>query len=400
MPILIRYCLVSLFAPFLLATFTTQFVLNLMFYLEDTIRYIFIHQIGVANAFKLLLYVQPSLMVLSLPIGFLAALLIVFGRLSADREMMAIETLGHSAWTLVRPILIFSAFFSLFLVFFMNWTLPWGNRSYVRLFYKVISERSAVIFKERVFIKDFDGFVFYADRKEDKTDVFHQVTVYYVDPDGKTRRVLVAPEGRIKRDPQNCHVILELKDGFLQQTGEDEAAGEAEKFLNMQFETCSLDLDIKRARNFVADSRSPRNMSISELKSLIRETKAKKGDTREMEVELNKKYSIPFSALAFAFIGIPLGLLSRAGSFSGTFYAVLLVMVYWLFIMYGETGGPIGLISPFWAMWLPNFVLALIGLLFLYRLHGTKLRRLFLEGIRRNHPSRPSDEEKDVPREA
>ena len=387
MPILIRYCLVSLFAPFILATFSTTFILNLMFYLLDFIDYLLVKQIGAVNSLRLLLYVQPSLLVLALPIGFLAALLVVFGRLSADREMMAVESLGFPAWTLVGPMLVFSTVFSLFLVVFMNSLLPWGNTSYVKLYYQIVSERSAVAITERVFIKEFDGFILYVDQKDPKEDVLKKVMVQFLDEKGNTRRVVMAPEGRIRRDPKNYHVLLELKGGVLQQTGEPEVPEAEEKpaskLLNMQFENCVMDLDIRRSKPGLMDFRGPRNMTLSELAEKIQVAKAAKQDTREMEVEYHKKFSIPFSALAFAFIGIPLGLLSRAGSFSGTFYAVVLVMVYWLFILYGETGGPIGLISPFWAMWLPNAFLAVVGILFLYSLHTQRVRLVFLEGIRR-----------------
>jgi lipopolysaccharide export LptBFGC system permease protein LptF len=103
-------------------------------------------------------------------------------------------------------------------------------------------------------------------------------------------------------------------------------------------------------------------MHISDLATRIRGEKLKNLDTRYDEVEFHKKFSIPFSALAFAFIGIPLGLRSRTGSFLSPIFSVILVVIYELFIMYGQVGGPMGKISPFWAMWLPNFILTLVGL--------------------------------------
>ena len=102
-------------------------------------------------------------------------------------------------------------------------------------------------------------------------------------------------------------------------------------------------------------------MHIRALGARIRDEKSKKMDTRYDEVEFHKKFSIPFSALAFAFIGIPLGMRSRSGSVLSPVLAVVLVVIYELFIMYGQAGGPMGSISPFWAMWLPNLFLTLVG---------------------------------------
>ena len=109
---------------------------------------------------------------------------------------------------------------------------------------------------------------------------------------------------------------------------------------------------------------------MKELAIRIKQKKSEKQDTRYDESEFHKKFSIPFSALAFAFIGIPLGLIARTGSFAGPFLAVILVVIYELFIMFGEAGGPMGVISPFAAMWLPNVVLILLGAVLMYGLNN------------------------------
>jgi lipopolysaccharide export system permease protein len=390
MPILIRYCLVQLIAPFFLSVFITTFVLDLMFYLLDFINLLFINQIGILNSLRLLLYVQPSLLVLSLPIAFLAALLIVFGRLSSDREMMALESMGFSPGLLLWPLVVGGGLFSVFLVFFMNTLLPWGNVSYLKLYYNIVEERSAIGIKPRVFNSDFNGLILYVDQKDEKNDTLRKVMIQFVDDAGRPNRIILAPEGRIRRDPRTEHVLLELQNGILQQTGDaDKSANDGTtkaKLMNMQFEVCTLDLDFKRQRKGLMDFKSSaRNMTLSELSAALKKARAEKrgpDEIRDMEAEYHKKFSIPFSALAFALIGIPLGLLSRAGSFLGTFLAVMLVGVYWLFVILAETFVAKGVMSGFLAWWLPNFFLMAIGVALVWLLYVKKIRLVFLEGIR------------------
>jgi lipopolysaccharide export LptBFGC system permease protein LptF len=97
------------------------------------------------------------------------------------------------------------------------------------------------------------------------------------------------------------------------------------------------------------------------------EQKQQKKDTHYYEVEFYKKFSMPLSALAFAFIGIPLALLTRAGSFTGPIFAVALVFLYWIFDLLGESGA--GITDPFWAMWLPDIFFITVGLILIYRLN-------------------------------
>jgi len=365
MPVLIRYCLMAIWPPFLLATGCVVFILNLLFYLREFLDYLLVYQAGLVNSFLLLFYIQPSFLVLALPIGFLFALLMVFGRLSADREALAVESCGFSIWVLVVPTIVVSVFLSSFLVVFMDTILPWGNTSFLKLQYKIISERSSVIIREGVFVKDFEGYILHVAKKDEGKGILEDVIVELLNEKGSVFRFIHAKTGSIHEDPINYHVILQLNDGIMQQLGTKKEES-LDEFFQMKFKACALDLSAKKIRNGPIDLRSPRNISLKELSAQIELERKEKRDTRYDELEYYKKFSLPFSALAFAFIGIPLGLLSRAGSFTGAFLAVVLVVIYELFIMFGEVGGPMGIVTPFWAMWLPNGVLVFIGAILVY----------------------------------
>jgi lipopolysaccharide export system permease protein len=161
--------------------------------------------------------------------------------------------------------------------------------------------------------------------------------------------------------------MLDLNDGILQQdqAGPTEPPGE---FLNMQFKDCTLDLSANK-KNGPVDFSDARNISIHDLALKIKREKLANAEIKYDVLEFHKKFSIPFSTLAFAFIGIPLGLMFRTSFISGFFSALVLIVIYWFFITYGQVGGPLGLISPFWAMWLPNWILMTIGLIMIHWLN-------------------------------
>ncbi len=319
-----------------------------------------VYHVGILNSFLLLLYIQPSFLVLVIPIGFLTALLVVYGRLSADRESLAIQSCGFSLWIVTWPIIVLSLLMSFFMVVFMDTVLPWGNISFVKLQYKVFTERSAILVRERVFIKDFEGYLLFVDQKDSARDVLKNVIVEMMDEKGYPYRLILGKQGILKQDPQNYHVILELQNGIMQQLGtkRDQTMN---NLFQVDFDSCSLDLNSKKGNPGPLDLSNSRNISLEELAAKIKQEKKDKQDTRYDETEFHKKFSLPFSTLAFAFIGIPLGLMTRAGSFLGPVLAVLLAALYDCFIIYGDTGGPMGIISPFMAMWLPNFFLIMVG---------------------------------------
>ncbi len=368
MPVLIRYYLIAIWSPFFISTAFVLFLLNLLFFLRQFLDYVFLYQVDVENSFKLLLFIQPSFLVLTIPIGFLISLLVVYGRLSADREVVAVESCGFSPMILIWPTILLSLLMSLFMVFFMDKILPWGNVSFLKLDSKIISERMAIVVHERVFIREFEGYVLYVGEKDDKNDILKNVTVLFLNEKNNPYRIIHSTGGKIGTDPKTYHVLLDLDDGILQQMG----AGRKEssnEFLQMKFRNCILDLSSHKLQSGPSDFNDSRNISIKELAARIAEKKKSKVDTRYDEIEFQKKFSLPFSALAFALIGVPLGLIIRNGAIVGPFLAVLLVALYDGFISFGQDGVNNGMLSPVIAAWLPNVVLILIGIVMVYWLN-------------------------------
>lgn len=303
MPVLLRYCLLSLIPPFILATGCTLLIMNFLYFTLLLLDYLFKYHAGMWNCFRLFVYYQPSTLVLAIPIGFLIALLMVYGRLGADREFLALQASGFSAGSLLWPLVGFSLLFSLLLVVFMDIVIPWGNTSFIKLESKIIKEHSTIVIKERVFIDDFSGFILYVDQKEEATGRLKNVTVNMLDEKGNPYRVVHASMGSLQQDPR-YHIILRLEQGFMQQLGTRREPGFS-NLLQLKFSQCDLDLSSNRTLNGSVDANSPRNMKILDLAKKISAEKLKKADSRYDEVEFNKKFSLPFATLAFALIGIP-----------------------------------------------------------------------------------------------
>lgn len=364
MPLLVRYCLRALVPPFLLATACTQLLLNLLFYSLEFVKYLFEYKAGLLNSLRLLFYIQPSFLVLAVPIGFLVAVLVVCGRLGYDRETVAIESCGFSVGLLMWPLLFLSTLLSLFLVLLMDISLPWGNVSFLKLQYRITTEKTPFILKEGVFLQGFKGYQVFVKAKDPRTGALKDVAVFLEGTEGREPREVFAEEGVLRQDPANYHILLELGKGTMQQAGTGRKGSAPGDFYQMRFERMSLDLNANSDPVNPLDIRASRNSSsMRDLALKIREDRNRNRDTRVDEIDFHKKLSIPFSTLAFAFIGVPLGLRTREGSVLGPLLALLLVVVYDGFLLFGEALGPVGLLEPWVAMWLPNAVLILAGIL-------------------------------------
>lgn len=86
------------------------------------------------------------------------------------------------------------------------------------------------------------------------------------------------------------------------------------------------------------------------------------------DVEIYKKYSIPFACLVFALIGAPLGYRVKRGGFGiAAGFSLLFFLLYWASLIGGEKLADRDLLSPFLGMWLVNILLGLFGLYLMFK---------------------------------
>ena len=139
------------------------------------------------------------------------------------------------------------------------------------------------------------------------------------------------------------------------------------KLSQMMFNTNYIDLDIKgafRNKEPADDQKGTREMTVEELIKEAGLGAESKQDKNWIWTELHKKFSIPFAVLAFAIVGIPLGLMTKKGGrLAGISISLVLIFIYYILLFTGQTFGYRGKWDYFLAVWLPNIFLAVIGLI-------------------------------------
>ena len=94
----------------LVSFFLAVCVLNMVLVLGQIFRklfnYIVDHNVPLPYIVTIILSFLPTALVYSIPWGFLTAVLLVFGRLSAANELTAFRTAGMSVGRIARPVLV------------------------------------------------------------------------------------------------------------------------------------------------------------------------------------------------------------------------------------------------------------------------------------------------------
>jgi lipopolysaccharide export system permease protein len=92
------------------------------------------------DIFTLVPFVVPGSLPYTIPVSLLFAITVVFGRLAADNEVLAIKTAGLSAWTVLSPAIFIGISLSVLLLYLSHTPIPLANIQAKLVIYKNMEE--------------------------------------------------------------------------------------------------------------------------------------------------------------------------------------------------------------------------------------------------------------------
>jgi LPS export ABC transporter permease LptF/LPS export ABC transporter permease LptG len=368
--ILDRYLVREIVGPLALGFLVYTFILLIRFLFESA-EMIIRRGLSLGAVGELLLYTLPNIVVLTIPMSLLFGILIAVGRLASDSELVALRSSGISLMALYRPILLVSGFFTLVNMVLMLWVLPWGNTALVQLRLRIITETVAHQVEPRVFYPEFEGTLLYVFEMPEGNDRWHGVFLAQSLPTQKNQ-VTVAKWGRLRLDELGELVVLELEEAYTHEVDLDRPESyqisytkRLERVLEDEFATT------QRAK--MSTVKEVRNQTLGELAETLRRPDESDELRNLARVEVHKKFAIPFACLVFGLCALPLGFNNRrGGKASGFALSIGVILVYYILIDNGENAARYGKMPPWLAMWLPNVVLAVTGLVLLARRNRDK----------------------------
>ena len=378
MKIITRYTLRQMVEPFFLAllAFTSVLLADKVFILT---KYFVEKGVNPLYMVEMLFYYSPDALVLTVPMAFLVGVLTAFGRMAADNEIIAMKTAGVGMHRLIVPVIIVSFVLSVFMVFFMDFSLPEGNKAYTKLYVEVRRKHPALVLEPDTIMEELsgEGKKWYFKSMDAKTGELKDIRIW--EQEANTPKLITAGEGELNiRDEYST---LSLHNGTIYQADKKEPL---KNYAVGKFAGDEVFLDVTKSLN--RDRRTaldPRNMSMKEVRDGFRkfEEELKSPATRpdvkeyikdylisEYLVEFYKKLAIPFASLAFGVIGVPLGLIvRRGGRMVGLGVGVGLIIIYYVLLTAGERLARANLYPPFLGAWTPDFLVISAGIMLIIR---------------------------------
>ena len=387
MKIIDRYILKEFLPPFALGLLLFTFVLltNKIYKLTD----LMVNKgVSLIDIIKLISYIMPSFLTLTIPMAVLLGALVAFGRLSTDGEVTALKASGLPFRRMVAPVAAISVVAALVTGYFSLYLGPEKARTFKKDLFLIAKNSAFVNVEEEVFNDSIKGMIIYAHKMTAPNEM---EGVFISDErDPKQPYVIIARKGIIDVDLSTGLANLKLFQGSMHKKGDKPGS-----YQEMDFDTNSLSINLyEKYFNDDGDKKTKREMSLAELREVARQMEVQGSNDNPLLTEYYKRFTVPLACIIFAIAGPPLGLFSRrSGKSSGITIALAIFAVYYVIMKGGENLASAGRLNPLVAALLPNVVIGALGVYLVasseegqgLSLDGAayRLKRLVLGGKRR-----------------
>lgn len=385
-----RYVIWELTKIFLISSFAFVGLMLLVGVADEARK----NSLGPEVLIQLIPYLLPKALMFAMPATCLFSVCVVFGRMAADNEMIAIKSMGLPQSTIVFPVLALAFLLSLFAVWVNDVSFAWS-------FWGI----------ERVVLESSDKIVYgvLEDQGSFKTDQFS------IEVQGVEGRKLIHPIITVFRGDNNFRAVAEEATlttdltshqiRFMMRRGA--TVDESDSGATFRFDNFERSISLKSPEEYEKQTGNPSHLYLSQIshevelqsEALVEVqqedafracSQMLSGDMigltngdwedritaqQDAEHRLTRLHVVPhrrwangFSCLAFAMIGIPVALRLQSANYATTFGVCFLpiLMVYYPLFMLGLTAAKEGTLPPISA-WLGNATCMLIGALLMYR---------------------------------
>ena len=367
-----RYVIREVIPPFLLSLVIFTFLLEIPPVMRD-LEMLVAKGVSWGVAGRIMLTLIPQALGLTIPMALLTGLLIGLGRLSADREAVALLACGVSPYRLLRPVLLMAVAAGAVTMYVMIKAIPDANQTFRQITFEVIAKRVENDIRPRVFFEDFPGWVLYARDEPPEGGGWKDILVANTSNEGATELFLAA-RGRLVLNRAERRVDLVLSDGMRYSAGKPgeiityRFPGDLTMALNPEMVFRKADLPRGLTEKTMAELRADMATKLSGHPALSPHPEI---------IQIEQKFSVPFACLVFAIIGLALGLsVARDGKMGGFVIGIAVIFAYYV-IMYLaeahaqgyyraiETAKGLGSTSfalAHLARWWPNIILGAFGI--------------------------------------
>lgn len=295
----------------------------------------------------------PGVLVFSIPLATLAGIIIGFSRMGSDSEIVAMRAAGVGSWTMIWPALIVGLVFSGATTYLHLKEAPRAARDLERVALQGALAKLDSPVEPRTF-STLPRYVIYVRDGDKARGTWGRVFIFAQQADGKNE-IFTARSGRIDSSGDVSELVLsDVLATKLPDADQTDKSYVVERSAQLRISINTGRADIIQRLN----QRDPNADSMDWDNLRERVASGSQAEQREAIRILNRRTALSAAPFVFSLIGVALGLRVRRGGRSvGILLTLLVVIVYYLMSLMGESMARAGTVSPYIGPWLATLLI-------------------------------------------
>jgi len=321
----------------------------------------------------------PGVLIFSIPLATLAGIIIGFSRMGSDSEIVAMRAAGVGSWTMIWPALLVGLVFTGATTYLHLKEVPEAARDLERIALEGMLAKLDSPVEPRTF-NTLPRYVIYVRDGNKEQGTWGRVFIFGQEADQKIT-VYTARSGRIDSSGDQSELVLTdvLSTKFpgpateetnkaplaINTLGNDNGQ---ESYVVDRFDQLRFSINTGRAE--IVEQLNQRDTNADAMEwSELRERVESGSPAQQKEALriLNRRTALSLAPLVFSLLGATLGLRIRRGGRSvGVLLTLIIVIVYYLLSLLGESMSRVGTVSPYLGPWLATIFILALTVLFLF----------------------------------
>jgi lipopolysaccharide export LptBFGC system permease protein LptF len=365
MKIIDRYIGFGVFTTAFFGVVVLSMVLVVGNIFKELLDLIINHDVPIETLLAFIAFVLPFSLTFTIPWGFLTAILLFFGRMSADNELIAFRANGVSVPRASVPVFILAVVLTAVCFYINVEVAPRAEQEMTRTIFRIATNDPIKLFGADEVVDKFPDRRVYVGGKDG--DTLLNITVFEIDESDLPVKMVHAKSGLLTPDPENTRLLLKLFDARFEQRDSKDPRDLTKVRQGIEVNEGIFPISLDQFYDEFLRGRRLSSYTLPELWEFI----ASGADGREVEawVEFNKRFSTSLACLAFALIAIPLGITTHRKETSVGFALSLVVAFsYFFFIIMADTFRGNAAAHPTVLIWAPNVIFMTLGIVLFWRL--------------------------------
>ncbi len=311
--------------------------------------------LAISRALVFFGYMIPFIIAQIGPVCILLSVLVTFGLMNKNNEIIALKSSGISLYYLLRPVVMLGILSSLLLFVFAEGVVPATVEKANRIWLTEVKGESAVVSREKnIWIKE-PRRILHIEYYNPGKQMMLDLTVHFFDGEFKLVRRVDAKQG-----------VFNGKKWILYEVMEQTLNRETGKYEVRIHNTAEARIDLVPA-DLKQVVKKSEEMSFQELWEYVRKVESEGYDATLYRVDLHAKVAFPFICLILALVGTGIAVRPsmKEGLAVSIAYGIGIAFLYWTFYSFCLSLGYGEILAPVVAAWTANLIFFCFAVLLL-----------------------------------